>query len=63
MKMQEITEIARRMGTMTGKMNKADLIRTIQRAEGNADCFALKGHECDQINCLWREDCMKAIIK
>jgi hypothetical protein len=63
MKMQQIIEIARKMGIMTGRMNKAGLIRTIQRAEGNTDCFALKGHECDQINCLWREDCMKAASK
>jgi hypothetical protein len=63
MKVQEIREIAGKMSIRAGKMNKTDLIRTIQRAEGNADCFALKGHECDQINCLWREDCMKATIK
>jgi len=63
MKIQEVREIAGKMHVTAGKLNKTELIRAIQRAEGNADCFALKGHECDQANCLWREDCMKAIIQ
>jgi len=60
MKLQEIKEIAKRNGIKAGKMSKADLIRTIQRTEGNNDCFATAYvSECNQINCLWREDCMK----
>jgi len=39
-------------------MNRTDLIRAIQRAEGNSECFATTYvNECNQINCLWREDC------
>ncbi len=60
MKIQEIREIAGRMGIIAGKMNKAELIRTIQRAEGNSDCYATKGRGCDQIKCLWRKDCIEA---
>ena len=64
MKLQEIKGIAGKMGIIAGKMNKTALIRAIQRAEGNVDCYAVRqGHECDQTNCLWREDCMKAILK
>jgi hypothetical protein len=63
MKLQEIREIAGKMGIAAGKLNKTELIRTIQRTEGNTDCYALRGHECDQINCLWRKDCMKAITR
>ncbi len=60
MKMQEIREIAGKMGLVAGKMNKVELIRTIQRAEGNTDCYATRGRGCDQTKCLWREDCIKA---
>ncbi len=62
MKLQEIKEIAKRNGIKAGKMNKTELIRTVQRAEGNNDCFATSYvSDCNQINCLWREDCMKFV--
>ena len=35
------------------------LIRSIQRAEGNPDCF-LKGEaDCDRFDCAWRQYCLK----
>ena len=61
MKERDIREIAKKMGIKVGKMNKTELIRTVQKAEGNIPCYATRGHECDQINCLWREDCIKAL--
>lgn len=40
-------------------MKKAELIRAIQRTDGNFDCFGrAKSGQCSQINCLWREDCL-----
>jgi len=34
------------------------LIRSIQRAENNIDCFR-KGHnDCDRFDCAWREYCL-----
>jgi hypothetical protein len=34
------------------------LIRSVQRAEGNPDCF-LKGYDnCDQPDCAWRLYCL-----
>lgn len=33
------------------------LIRSIQRAEGNIDCFRRQKVNCDQINCDWRPYC------
>jgi hypothetical protein len=60
MKLQEIKNIAKKMSIKAGSMKKTELIRAIQRAEGNFDCFGTaKSGECDQINCLWREDCLK----
>ncbi len=61
MKIQDIRTIASKMGIKAGKLKKVDLIRAIQKAEGNCPCYAAAGHECDQINCLWREDCMKEV--
>lgn len=58
MKMQKIREIAKKKGVEAGKMGKTELIRAIQRAEGNKDCFAGENASgCDQVNCLWRADC------
>jgi hypothetical protein len=58
MKMQKIKERAKETGIKVGKMSKTELIRAIQRAEGNNDCFAAKDvSSCVQLNCLWREDC------
>ncbi len=61
MKIQRIREIARHQGLDPGKAEKVELIRTIQRKEGNFDCFAA-AHEgvCDQGDCLWRTDCFTA---
>ena len=61
MKMQEIREIAKEKSVRAGEMSKIELIRAIQRAEGNNDCFAGKNViGRDQVDCLWREDCRAA---
>ncbi|MEW6108336.1 MAG: Rho termination factor N-terminal domain-containing protein [Nitrospirota bacterium] len=59
MNLKEIKEIAKRNGIKTVKMKKDEIIRSIQRAEGNFDCFgtAVSG-ECSQVDCLWRSDCL-----
>lgn len=59
MHMQTIRSIAKEHGIKTSRMTKADLIRTIQRTEGNFDCFgsAIDG-VCDQMDCSWREECL-----
>jgi hypothetical protein len=58
MKIDELKEIAKRHGIKTGKMKKADLVRAIQGAEGNPQCFETGiSPECGQDACLWREDC------
>jgi hypothetical protein len=58
MKLEEIKEIARQQSIKPGKLKKADLIKAIQKSEGNIDCFATgQASECGQASCLWREDC------
>jgi hypothetical protein len=57
--LKQIKEIAKEKGIKAGNMKKENIIRSIQRAEGNFDCFgtASSGY-CDQTNCLWRNDCL-----
>ena len=64
MHMQEIRNIAKTLGVKTAKQSKLNLIRAIQTAEGNFNCFgtAVDG-VCDQIQCIWREDCFVAVKK
>lgn len=58
MKVEEIKEKAKTMGIKPGKMKKSDLVRAIQQAEGNTECYnSGKVDTCGQDQCLWREDC------
>lgn len=60
MTVKQIKEIARQKQIKVGNMKKEDIIRAIQRAEGNFDCFGTAAAGiCNQVNCLWREDCLK----
>ncbi len=64
MNMQEIRQIARSRGLKAGKKTKINLVRSIQNAEGNFDCFATAiGGICDQETCLWRQDCLTLSVK
>jgi DNA-binding IscR family transcriptional regulator len=61
MQVSKIKEIAKQHGVKPGKLKKGDIIRLIQKAEGNFDCFATPADGyCDQNGCLWRSDCIKA---
>ena len=35
------------------------LIRSIQRIEGNPDCFRRGMDSCDQMDCAWRKYCLE----
>ncbi len=57
-KLQEVRTIARKMGIDTRNVTMTELIRTIQKAEGNTACFdTSSANTCGQINCLWRSAC------
>ncbi|MGA8862225.1 MAG: SAP domain-containing protein [Gallionella sp.] len=61
MKMEEIRNIAKAHHIKSARLSKRDLIRSIQTEEGNFDFFATAYNGvCDQLNCLWREDCFDA---
>lgn len=59
MTLKEIREIAKEKGVKAGKLKKDELIRAIQLAEGNFDCYgtAVAG-DCSQTDCFWRADCL-----
>lgn len=40
----------------SAKLPEDELIRAIQSAEGNTDCFG-KIEDCGQMDCCWRERC------
>ena len=64
MNMQAIRDLAKGYGIKTSRMSKVKLIQTIQLTEGNFGCFATATTgECDQLDCLWREDCFAAAKK
>lgn len=57
MKVIEIRTIARNLGVKNySRLNKADLIRAVQVAEGNSPCYQ-QIFDCRVYDCLWREEC------
>ncbi len=60
MRLIEIERKARVLGIKdTWKCSKKDLVKAIQRKEGNFDCFGSAINYCDQFVCCWRGDCLK----
>ncbi|MHB8880101.1 MAG: Rho termination factor N-terminal domain-containing protein [Thermodesulfovibrionales bacterium] len=59
MTLKEIKDMAKEKGVKAGKMKKDEIIRAIQSAEGNFDCFgSARAGDCDQRDCIWRSDCL-----
>jgi hypothetical protein len=58
MTVKELQKMANGLGIKTTGLRKAELVITIQRAEGNFECFGTATDYCDQMACLFREDCL-----
>jgi uncharacterized protein (DUF2147 family) len=60
MKFQEIRDMAKGMGIKKyNNMKKVDLIRAIQKAENNMDCYGTQRVDsCQEETCAWRSDCL-----
>jgi len=57
--MGRIRRMAKSMGINTYQMKKTDIIRSIQKKEGNIDCYGTSRVEsCQELTCLWRDDCL-----
>lgn len=58
MKMQDVQWLAKERGLKPGRLKKTELVRAIQQAEGNQNCFQTGlADNCGQEQCLWRHDC------
>jgi len=42
-------------------VNITDLIRSVQRTEGNPDCFRKDKGGCDELECEWRPYCLEVL--
>lgn len=61
MRLAEIEKKAKLLGIRdTWRFSKKELIRNIQRTEGNNDCFATPSRlSCAEWHCCWRGECVK----
>ena len=55
----ETRKMAKEMGINSYRLKKPDIIRAIQRAENNIECFGTQRvDDCNEDQCLWRHDCI-----
>ncbi len=59
MKMSEIRNRARSLGIEQGNMSKAELIRSIQKAEHYEPCYGTSEGQCGRMDCCFRDDCLR----
>jgi len=59
MKIAEIKDKAKGLGITPGKMKKAELIHSIQIAEGCTPCFGRSDGQCGNNECCFIQDCLK----
>ena len=50
---------AKQLGLNPGKMNKVELIHTMQVAEGYNPCYGRSNGQCPYMECCFRVDCLK----
>ena len=55
---RQLNAKARKLGINPLKMEKTELIHSIQRAEGYNACFGQANGYCPQDNCCFRDDCL-----
>ncbi len=61
MKIDGVRLRAKQLGITIFRRKKQDIIRDIQREEGNTTCYQDDTIiYCDQFNCCWRDDCRPA---
>lgn len=60
MRLADIEKKARSTGIKdTWKYSKAELIKEIQRKEGNFSCFGTANGSCAHLACCWITDCVR----
>jgi hypothetical protein len=58
MTFQEIRDMAKKKGINSFGKTKVDLVREIQKSEGNFACFKTAVDHCDQLECCFRTICL-----
>ena len=58
-KMPELKARASDLGITPGKLNKAELIQEIQKAEGFTPCYGTADGQCENTECCFVSDCNK----
>lgn len=59
MRFHDIQKMAKGMDINTYRMKKTDIIRAIQRAENNIECYGTERiGSCPEEACLWKSDCL-----
>ncbi len=58
MTIREIRKRAKAAGVTLETTSKAELIRAVQAAEGNPQCFHSGRERCAETGCCWLEDCV-----
>ena len=61
MTMADIRQKAISRGIQPGQMDKAELIHSIQRAEGNTPCFGTSKGQCPYTDCCFMADCLEVL--
>ena len=59
MAIYDIRVIAKNLGIDPKKLNKRDLIRSIQTKVGRTPCYKTAIIYCGHADCLWKGDCLK----
>jgi len=60
MKMPDVKKKAQAMGIKIPRsITKTELIRIIQKTEGNVACFDSGVVDCPHLDCCFRDDCQK----
>jgi hypothetical protein len=60
MTVEQLRAIAKELGVKPSNLRKSELIKSIQRAEGNFDCFGTAEDYCDQTSCLFLHECLSS---
>lgn len=63
MKIADVRKRVQKLGIKPSNMKKDEMIRTIQRVEGNFPCYRTETDYCDQHGCVWRDDCLPAHVR
>jgi hypothetical protein len=51
--------IKKETGLNNNSVDLTNLIRSMQRLEGNPDCFRTANGHCDRLDCAWRVYCLE----